>query len=245
MKFTILRFDSIDSTNSEALKQARVGADEGLCIIAKQQTAGRGRQGRAWISPKDSGLYVSVVLRPQLGAKYLSLITLAAAIAVFDMLTEMGLAPDIKWPNDLLVSEKKICGILAETTESDKGFAVVVGIGINVKSTNFPAELLTSTTSLETERGRTGTFFEREQLLLKYFDHWYCRLIESDGPKTIVDAWSKRSTYASGKAVRATLSNEAITGVTDGLEPNGALRIKTADGRLNIVQAGDVERLRT
>src|SRR3954463_15424461 len=163
MKFTILRFDSIDSTNTEALKQAHLGADEGLCVIAKQQTAGRGRQGRVWISPKDSGLYISVVLRPLIEAKYVSLITLTAAVAVFDALAEMGLEPDIKWPNDILINEKKICGILAETINTDKGFAVVVGIGINVSSANFPPELVDTATSLEAELGRTGTFFEREQ----------------------------------------------------------------------------------
>src|SRR3954462_6437788 len=103
MKFTIVRFDSIDSTNIEALKQARQGADEGLFIVARQQTARRGRQSRVWVSPKDAGRYITGVLRPQLEAKYLSLITLATAVGVFDMLAERGLVPDIKWPNDLLI----------------------------------------------------------------------------------------------------------------------------------------------
>ena len=129
MNFTILRFDTIDSTNTEAANQARRGADEGLCVIARQQTAGRGRQGRAWVSAKDSGLYFSVVLRPLVEAKLLPLITLMTGVAVHDTLKEFGVDPDIKWVNDVLAGEKKICGILAETVETSTGLAVVVGIG--------------------------------------------------------------------------------------------------------------------
>jgi birA, biotin-[acetyl-CoA-carboxylase] ligase region len=141
MNFTVRYFDSIDSTNTAALKQARTGADEGLCIVARQQTAGRGRQGRVWTSPPDAGLYLSIVLRPTPEAQQLPLITLASAVAVFDTLGQLDIDADIKWPNDILVDEKKICGILAETTETERGFAVVVGIGINLTSHNFPSEL--------------------------------------------------------------------------------------------------------
>ena len=138
MNITVLTYDTIDSTNTEALKQARLGAEEGLCVVARQQTAGRGRHGRTWVSPEDAGLYFSIVLRPKLDAKDLSLITLTAGVAVHDTLAETGLKPDIKWVNDLLVDEKKICGILAETTDTQSGLAVIVGIGINLRSTNFP-----------------------------------------------------------------------------------------------------------
>ena len=244
MNFTILRFDSIGSTNDEALRQARAGAGEGLCIIAKQQTAGRGRHGRRWISEASSGLYFSAILRPRIDAKDIPLITLMAGVAVHDSLQEFGLAPDIKWVNDLLVGDKKIAGILAEATETPAGLAVVVGIGINVTSGSFSDDLADTATSIVAETNRTVTFSELEHSLTKYLGHFYEILRGADGPTHILDEWRKRSTYFSGKSVRVVLENETFTGVTDGLEANGALRVRTADSGSRIVNAGDVERLR-
>ncbi len=243
MNFTILRFDTIDSTNTEALKQARAGADEGLCIVARQQTAGRGRHGRTWISAKDAGLYFSVVLLPKIETKYLPLITLTAGVAVHDTLAGFGLRPDIKWVNDILINEKKIAGILAETAETNSGLAVVVGIGINLKPSSFPPEIAETATSIETA---TGSSINRDELiesLTRSIDRYYNVLHEKAGPETIVREWRRRSTYFSGKRVRVVLEKETITGSTDGLEENGALRIKTAGGN-RIVQAGDVETVR-
>src|SRR5919112_1524101 len=112
---TILRFDSLPSTNTEAARQASLGAREGLCVVAREQTAGRGRRQRAWASPKDAGLYFSVVLRPALDAADWPLLTLAAALAARDALGDAcALDADIKWPNDLLAGGRKLCGILAE-----------------------------------------------------------------------------------------------------------------------------------
>ena len=104
MNFSLLTFDILDSTNTEALKQARLGADEGVCVIARQQTAGRGRYGRTWISECDAGLYFSVVLRPKLDARDLPVITLMAGVAVHDTLAAFGIKQDIKWVNDVLVN---------------------------------------------------------------------------------------------------------------------------------------------
>ncbi|HXT63786.1 MAG TPA: biotin--[acetyl-CoA-carboxylase] ligase, partial [Pyrinomonadaceae bacterium] len=130
---TILRFDSLDSTNLEAMRQAKAGAAEGLCIIGREQTRGRGRLDRSWHSPKDAGLYFSIVLRPAFATSCWPLISLAAALAVSDALARAGeLAIDIKWPNDIFVGERKLGGILAETVETSGGTAVVLGIGINV-----------------------------------------------------------------------------------------------------------------
>ena len=244
MNFTILRFDSIDSTNTEALRQARHGADEGLCVVARQQTAGRGRLGRVWISPEGAGLYFSVVLRPKIEMQYLPLITLMSGVAVYDVLAEFGLQPDIKWVNDVLVNDKKICGILAETTDSDKGLAVVVGMGINLKSSNFPPEIADTATSLEQELNRNVTFSGLEASLVRFLGYWYEMLSGEDGPKEILRAWQRRSTYFSGKSVRVTMDSKILTGITDGLEPNGALRLRLPDQTITIIQAGDVERLR-
>lgn len=244
MNITVLTYDTVDSTNTEALKQARQGAGEGLCIVARQQTAGRGRHGRTWVSEKDAGLYLSIVLRPKIETQFLPLITLMAGVAVYDALAELGIKPDIKWVNDILVNEKKICGILAETTETSNGLAVVVGIGINLRSSSFPPEIARTATSIEEQMaGETSDTFPIEALT-KYFSFHYEVLQSENGRATIVDEWRKRSTYYSGKAVKVRLENESLTGVTDGLEPNGALRVRKENGEVAVVQAGDVVQLR-
>lgn len=245
MNFTILYFDSIASTNTEALNQARQGADEGLCVVARQQTAGRGRHGRTWLSPKDAGLYFSVVLRPRVEIKFLPLITLMSAVAVFDSLTELyQINPDIKWANDVHINEKKICGILAEMTETKTGLAIVVGIGINLKSSNFPPELKATATALEEETAqkiKTETLLENlAAQMAKYY-----QIFQGDsGAEKIRREWTQRSSYANDKSVKVKLENEIIFGTTRGIEANGALRVETETGETKIVQAGDVERLR-
>jgi BirA family biotin operon repressor/biotin-[acetyl-CoA-carboxylase] ligase len=244
MNVTVLTYNTIDSTNTEALKQARLGADEGLCIVARQQTAGRGRHGRSWVSEKDAGLYFSIALRPKIETKFLPLITLMAGVAVHDALEEFGLKTDVKWVNDILVNEKKISGILAETSETDDGLAVIVGIGINLKTSNFPPEIADLATSIEESLPGPVATGELTETLTKFLSYFYDILTSENGPAAIIDEWRRRSTYFSGKAVKATLENETITGVTAGLEPNGALRVQKNDGSVVIIQAGDVERLR-
>jgi BirA family biotin operon repressor/biotin-[acetyl-CoA-carboxylase] ligase len=244
MNFIILRFDTIGSTNDEALRQAKAGAAEGLCVVANQQTAGRGRHGRNWVSEAGSGLYFSVVFRPRLDPKYLPLLTLMTGIAVHDTLQELALKPDIKWVNDILVNEKKIAGILAEATETPTGLAVIVGIGINVTSANFPEEIADIATSIKVETTQTVTFSELEHSLVQFLGYFYDILTAEDGPASILNEWRKRSSYFSGKSVRITLENGSFDGVTGGLEPTGALRVRTADGEIKIVNAGDVQRLR-
>lgn len=246
MRFTVLTFDSIDSTNTEAMKQARQGADEGLCIMARQQTAGRGRLGRTWISEPDAGLYFSIVLRPQLEAAYLPLITLMAGVAVHATLAELGIDADIKWVNDVHVNDKKICGILSETTETDGGLAAIVGIGINIRSSNFPPEVADTATSIESETSAPPPSAQAlSESLTKQLAHFYAVLNGENGPENIRREWHQRSSYYAGKRVRVTLDHETFAGVTDGLEDNGALRVALADGSVRIVQAGDIQRLRT
>jgi len=243
MNTTILTFDTLDSTNTEAIRQAREGAAEGLCIIARQQTAGRGRLGRTWISEKDAGLYFSIVLRPRIDARYLPLITLMTGVAVHDTLVEFGLRPDIKWVNDIHVNGKKISGILSETAETPDGLAVIVGIGINLRPSNFSPEIADIATSLEQIVGKVSI----EALtgsMIKYLAYFYDVLQDTDGNFAIIDEWRRRSSYFMGKHVRVSVGEEMLTGVTDGLEWNGALRIKRDDGSITIVQAGDVENLR-
>ena len=244
MNFKIISFDTLESTNTEALNQARNGAAEGLCVTAREQTAGRGRYGRSWISGKDAGLFLSVVLRPKIEPIYFPLITLMSGVVVHDALAELGVQSDIKWVNDIHVDGKKICGILAETTDTNDGVAVIVGIGINMNSESFPPYLAASSTSVAEELGHAIGRDELIDALTRLLEKFYGILIGENGPTEIVEHWRKRSSYFEGKSVRAVMERETIFGTTAGLEPNGALRVAKSDGTIAIIQAGDVEQLR-
>lgn len=241
----ILRFDSLPSTNTEAARQAANGAAEGLCIVAREQTRGRGRQQRVWISPPDAGLYFSIVLRPRLEATRWPLITLMTALAVADALANAcSLAVDIKWPNDICARGCKLCGILAEVIETPWGRACIVGIGVNLKESAFPEELRESATAIETLTGSAPDVERLLQSLTSAIARRYQILQEPDGAERTIEDWSSRSSYARGKRVRAALDAEIIEGVTCGLEPDGALRVETEAGEIRIIRAGDVTALR-
>ncbi len=243
MNFTILKYDSIDSTNTEAINQAKRGADQGLCVVAREQTAGRGRLGRTWVSGKDAGLYFSLILRPTLEPQMLPLITLMTAVAVHHSIEKAFLIEcDVKWVNDIHVNGKKICGILAETIETEKGLAVIVGIGINLKSSNFPPELAEIVTSIEAETGKI-TNIEFFLPVLTSFLEKYCDLLYRDAEKIRAE-WSARSSYAFGKKVRVKVENETISGTTRGIEKNGALRLELETGEVRIIHTGEVEQVR-
>lgn len=244
MKLTILRFDELESTNTEALNQAKRGADEGLCIVARQQTAGRGRHGRVWLSEKDAGLYFSIILRPKIETRFLSLITLMTAVAVYETVKNYGLKPDIKWANDVHIGGKKISGILAETVETPNSLAVIVGIGINLKSSNFPPEIADIATSIVAEIGKTVEVENLLEKLTANLDKFYRMFNDENGAEKIRRAWAQRSSYFSGKKVKAALENETIFGTTRGIEENGALRVELETGEIRIIHAGDVENLR-
>lgn len=240
-----MRFESVPSTNSEAARQAMAGAAEGLVIVAGEQTAGRGRLDRKWISPAGAGLYFSIVLRPGAEISLWSLLPLMAAVAVHDALLEAcGLETDIKWPNDILFDGRKLCGILAETTETAAGRAVVVGIGINLTAGAFPTELRAVATSVQ---DATGTMPDAEALLLSLIRalvERYESFCASDGAAAIRREWTSRSSYASGRRVNVACVNEKFSGTTRGLVSDGALRVETDAGEIKIVRAGDVTSLR-
>ena len=242
---TILRFDSLPSTNTEAARQAALGAPEGLCVIAREQTAGRGRRERAWVSPKDAGLYVSVVLRPELDARVWPLVTLAAALAVRDALVEVcALEADIKWPNDLLACGRKLCGILAETAEGARGRAVVLGVGVNLLEGSFPPEIRDTATSVEEQTGRAPDAEQLLAALLRSLAARYDTLHAPGGADELLHDWEAHSSVARDRRVRVALAEETFEGTTRGLEPDGALRVETDDGRLRLVRAGDVTAVR-
>lgn len=244
MKFRIVQLDSVDSTNTEALRHARMGAEEGLCIMARSQTAGRGRFDRVWVSEPDAGLYMSLILRPKGEPSNFPLLTLMCGVAVHKTLEGFGIKGDIKWVNDVLVDEKKICGILAETTDSDLGLAVIMGIGVNLRPGNFHPEIAGTSTSVESVTGRkiSPTDFANE--LLPNIGALYSRFTSKDGCDSILNGWISRSSYAEGKPVTVTTASESFTGTTAGLEPTGALRVERPDGTISTVTAGEIERLR-
>ncbi len=242
---TILRFASLPSTNTEAARQAALGAPEGLCVVACEQTAGRGRRERAWASPAGAGLYCSIVLRPQLEMSAWPLLSLMAAVAVSEALREScELATDIKWPNDVLADGRKLCGILAETVETTRGRASVLGIGINLRAGSFPPEISDTAAAIEELQGRTPEADEVLESLLRALARHYATLQAPEGAQATLAAWTARSSYATGKRVRVALGAETIEGVTRGLEADGALRVETGAGEIRRVRAGDVTALR-
>jgi BirA family biotin operon repressor/biotin-[acetyl-CoA-carboxylase] ligase len=243
---TILRFDALPSTNTEAARQASRGAPEGLCVVAREQTKGRGRAGRIWVSPADAGLYFSIVLRPaKLPVRSWPLITLMAALAVRDALKEScALETDIKWPNDIIVGERKLCGILAETIETETGRAVVVGIGINLNERAFPPELKSIATSVSSLTGSAPDVERLLQMLVRSIERRYEILQAASGEAETIRAWTSRSSYAQGRRVRVALDAETFEGWTRGLEPDGALRVETDQGEIRIIHAGDITNLR-
>ena len=241
----ILRFDSIDSTNLEAMRQARAGAAEGLCIVAREQTAGRGRLDRNWHSPRDVGLYFSIILRPLLEVDSWPLITLMAALSVSDSLTKAcGLHVDIKWPNDVCVNDRKLCGILAETIETASGPAVIVGIGINLRSDSLSEDVRDSATSVEETIHSQPNYEGVLSELMRAIGERYAVLQTPGGDEHTIREWCAISSFAFDRRVRVSLSNSTFEGTTRGLADDGALRVETDSGKMEIVLAGDVTALR-
>jgi BirA family transcriptional regulator, biotin operon repressor / biotin---[acetyl-CoA-carboxylase] ligase len=245
LQIQTIRYESLPSTNTEVARLATQGAAEGLSVIADEQTAGRGRLQRNWSSPRGAGLYFSMLLRPILPFHLWPLVTFAAALAASDALAEgCGLPTDIKWPNDLLAGERKICGILSETVETPQGRAIVVGIGINLRNGAYPGDLRTIATSVAEATGKAVETEEILGSLQKSLSHWYSLLQENDGPQKVLETWTTRSSYASGKVVDIINGEETFRGVTRGLESDGALRVETEAEGIRVVRAGDVVSLK-
>jgi BirA family biotin operon repressor/biotin-[acetyl-CoA-carboxylase] ligase len=229
------------STNRIAFDRGHAGDPHGTVVIAEEQTAGRGRAGRAWHSEKTSGIYVTVLLRPSISPILAPLITMVAGLAVRDaVLEETGLAPDLRWPNDLLMAGKKFCGILTEMhAEPDRVRFVIVGIGVDVNHASMPAALSGIATSLRMVTGRTHSRLQILTRLLHNLETYYNRFV-AEGPAPILARFTEVSSYARGKRVRITTGGETYTGTTDGLDPSGLLRVRRDDGRCEVVISGDV-----
>ena len=236
----LLRYDSVSSTNDVARELAASGASEGTCILAREQTAGRGRQGRSWSSPPGEGLYLSLILRPRIKAADSGVITLAAAVAVAEtLMLDFGVPADIKWPNDVLTSSRKICGILVESAiEGDRLQYAVMGIGVNVAQASFPHELADSATSLLIETGRKIAPEEFAEPLLERLERWY--RTSTDQRDQVILRWEQLSSYARGRAVRVESSGDSIEGMTRGLTAGGALIVELDTGETREIVSGEV-----
>ncbi len=247
----------VESTNSLAVQAAALGsreteAGEGTVFLADAQTAGRGRGGHSWHSEHGSGIYASFLLRPEIAPAHVLWLSLISAIAVQDAVQEAtGLSADIRWPNDLLLEEKKFCGILTETSsDSSRVQYAVVGIGINVNHVAFPEGLAPVATSLRMALGAVVPRVPLAASLIRCFDRNYRILLKAGvSPadhsgrqfKPIMDKLAGRSSYIHGKRVQV-LEENSYNGVTDGLDSRGFLRVRTENG-LRTVISGSVRPL--
>ena len=239
----LYHFYTVDSTNAFALRLLEHGykVAEGTVIIAEMQKAGRGRLGRSWYSERESGLYLSMVLYPKAPPSLAPLLTLATTIAAHNAVERAAqLDVDIKWPNDLLVGGKKVCGILAEMQgEVDRIRLMVIGIGINVNHDSFPEDIAARATSLRLASGRPQSRIEILVDFLEEFEGLYTTF-EQQGPRPIIDHWTRLSSFANGRKIEIHDGVRRIAGTTRGLNPLGALRVEQSDGRVEEVYSGDV-----
>jgi BirA family transcriptional regulator, biotin operon repressor / biotin---[acetyl-CoA-carboxylase] ligase len=237
----IHHYYKIGSTNSEAMRSAAEGAPEGSVFLAEEQLAGRGRGAHTWHSARSTGIYCSVILRPAMPPSDALIFSLAAGLAVRTAVTEIvpQLVADLKWPNDLLLSGKKFCGILTEmNAEATRVRHLVVGIGINVNQVKFPAELRDTATSLRIE---TGTEWSRVELcaaLLKSLDREYRALAQdADARASILRRFEESSSSVRGIKVSIDQNGTfaGMAGVTEGLDERGFLLVRTAEGLMTVV----------
>jgi BirA family transcriptional regulator, biotin operon repressor / biotin---[acetyl-CoA-carboxylase] ligase len=225
---------STTSTMDVALALARDGAAHGVVVVADEQTAGRGRRGTVWASPAGSGLYFSLIARPD-NAATLPLTTLAAGVAVREgIASATGLAPDLKWPNDLIVDKRKLAGILAEGVAIGSiDQAVVIGVGVNLQPAAYPPDIAARATSIEGELGRA---FERGELFAEILLALRDRLAGLErNPGDILQAWRAASPSARGTRVEW----DATHGTTAGIDDSGALLVNTSAGVERII-AGEL-----
>lgn len=239
-------YDSIDSTNREARALASVGAPHGALVVTEEQTGGRGRLGRGWFSPRGMGVWCSLVLRPEIIPGEAPPVTMLAAVAVAAAVEKVaGVRPGIKWPNDLLVGGKKLCGILTEmNAEMEKVNFLVVGMGINVNTPleDFPDELRDTATSLYVVKNECVSRQELLKQLLREFENFYRTWLESGfGP--VLEEWKKRCVTLNCP-VRLSTPRESWEGWAEDVDASGSLVLLLPDGSRQRFLAGEVS-LRT
>jgi BirA family biotin operon repressor/biotin-[acetyl-CoA-carboxylase] ligase len=237
----VIHRENIDSTNTLAFKLALSGEPEGTCVIAESQGAGKGRLGRKWFSPAGKNLYISVILRPGIHPSSVYPITFLSSLAVYDTIGELsGIRPSLKWPNDVLINGKKVCGTLIElSTEADMVRFVVVGIGLNVNIQHgeIDEEIQNKATSLSIE---TKKVYERALvcgILLNHLERHY-RYFRQHGAQGTCKVWEERAAIK-GKTLEINQMGESYKGIVEGIDHDGALLLNM-DGDVKKIIAGDV-----
>lgn len=239
----LIHFESIDSTNNYAKELADTGEQQGTVIVADKQTAGRGRMGRSWSSPKLAGLWFSLILRPDLNSDDLATLTPIVAVALsktIEQLTKIKLG--IKWPNDIYVGNKKICGILTEVSlDSDSVNYAVVGIGVNINVDRFNTELSDIATSLKIEDVNIENI-SRIDIIHKFLDEFaplYNKLISGESMSDILNLYRKYSIILNRDIYIIKSGNKTLATAIDIIE-NGELLVRLEDGSLSTVNSGEV-----
>jgi BirA family biotin operon repressor/biotin-[acetyl-CoA-carboxylase] ligase len=235
---------SVASTNAEAFELAQEGAFHGEVVVAETQTDGRGRRGRSWASPAGKNLYASFVLRPELPPQRASEVTLVAAVALCETLREAGVEASIKWPNDVLIHGKKVAGILTElSADTERVHFIVLGIGVNLNctSSDLPAEVAETATSVLLERGQKVPRALFAAALFTRLEQWLETWLE-EGFSTVRLAWKGLSSTL-GTEVLVRSEKRELRGIAEDIDEAGALLLRV-DGTLERVLAGDVEQVR-
>lgn len=235
-------FESVDSTNRKAFELGRRGAPEGTSVIADEQRAGHGRMGRSWVSPAGVNIYTSILLRPDIPPQRAGELTFVAAVAAAEAVSRFSPArPEVKWPNDILIGGRKVAGILLEMdSETDHVHFVVAGVGINVNmpARALPPEVRERATSLA---GKGGAAVDRCELLRELYsklEKWY-KVYITEGFERVAEAW-KGYFSSEGKPVRVEAFGRSIEGICLGIDPGGALLVRTAAGSVERVVSGDM-----
>ena len=237
----VLYFDTIDSTNTKAQELAEKGYPSGTLVVADKQESGKGRRGRSWVSPSGTGIFMTLMIKPDINPNNASMLTLVAALAVAKAITSVtGEEALIKWPNDIVVNGKKVCGILTEmNAQFDYINHIVVGIGINVHNESFPEEISQMASSLMIEAG--GKRFHRAQIIaetMSYFEQYYDTFLKTQDLSALVRDYDKLLVNRN-KSVRVLDPKEPFDGKAMGITPKGELIVDTWESR-KLVSSGEV-----
>jgi BirA family biotin operon repressor/biotin-[acetyl-CoA-carboxylase] ligase len=227
------------STNTIAMQAATAGVEEGTVIFADQQTSGRGRNGHSWHSEPGTAILASVVLRPKILPAQSLWLSLMAGVAVHEaILHSCGIACDLRWPNDLLIQRKKVCGILTEiSADTEQLRFAIIGIGINANQSSFPGEMDTLATSLRLETGKQWSRTELLIGLLKLLEAEYRSALAANGEQTLLRRLESISSYVRGKRVHVD-EGGGYDGITDGLDARGFLRVRTTESTRIVLSGG-------
>ncbi|MBS5064675.1 MAG: biotin--[acetyl-CoA-carboxylase] ligase [Hungatella hathewayi] len=233
--------EELDSTNNRAKRLGEEGAPEGTLVTADYQTAGKGRRGRGWVSERGTGIWMSLLLRPDIPPSGASMLTLVAAMAVVKGIKEAtGLDSGIKWPNDIVMNGKKICGILTEmSTELDHISYVVIGMGINANIREFPEDIREKATSLYLESGQTVVRSRVIAAVMKHMDRYYQMFLECGDLSGLLEEYEEHLVNR-GREVMVLSPVGEYRGVSLGIDKTGELLVQLKDGTVNHVVSGEV-----